>query len=291
MEITNKHNLPVEIVNFMGRNKYSAGGADISVSRLIGAPRRHILRRQHWEDLKGDIAAQIPSLLGTALHRMFEEGSEAEVNHISEERVFVKVKGWVVSGQVDTQIINDNTITIRDYKSTSAWAVMHEKIEWEQQTNLYAYLVEKAKEKVVDKLEIVAIIRDWNRRDAERNPEYPQCMIVTLNPTLWSMQDRERYLLERLDLHATAETNSVIGDDIGKCTPDEQWRKKEKYAVMKAGGVRASKVFDTLEEANAFAADKKDASVVTRPAEATRCLHFCEAAPFCSQWKEENEIF
>lgn len=289
MKITNKHNVPVEVINFLNRNEYNAGDSNITVSRLIGSPRRSILRKQHWGDIEVDIASQIPSLLGTALHKIFEEGSEKEDTHISEERVFVKVKGWIVSGQIDTQIVNDK-ITIRDYKSTSAWAVMHEKVEWEQQTNLYAYLVEKSKGKEVEGVEIVALVRDWNRREAERNPDYPQCMIVTLKPPLWSMEERERYLLERLDLHATAETNQITGDDIGKCSPEEQWRKETKYAVMKNGGARALKVFDSEEEAKSFAAEKKDVSVVTRPAEATRCMSFCEVAPFCSQWKEENEI-
>ena len=289
MKITNKHNVPVEVLNFLNRNKYSDGGSDITVSRLIGSPRRAILKKKHWTDIEVDISSQIASLLGTALHKIFEEGSEKESTHISEERIFLKVNGWVVSGQIDTQIVS-STITIRDYKSTSAWAVMHEKVEWEQQTNLYAYLVEKKKGFKVKKVEIMALVRDWTRREAERNPDYPQCMIVTLTPPLWSMEDRERYLLERLDLHATSETNSITDDDIGKCSPEEQWRKETKFAVMKNGGVRALKVFDSEEEAKTFAAEKKDVSVITRPAEATRCMNFCEVAPFCSQWKEENEI-
>lgn len=286
MKLTNKHNIPQAIINFLNRNEYNSGKSDISVSRLIDAPRRALLKKKHWHDIEVDISSQLPSLMGTALHKMFEEGAEKEANHISEERLFVKIKGWIVSGQIDTQIINDK-ILVQDYKSTSAWAVMNEKKDWERQTNLYAYLVEKHKGKEVEAVEIVAFIRDWSRRDAQRNPDYPQCMIVSIRPPLWAMEERERYLLERLDLHANAESP---GGDIGLCTPEDQWKRNPSYAVMKDGNVRATKVFEVEDEAKEFIVGKKGFSVITRPAEATRCANFCEVAPFCSQWKEENEI-
>jgi len=289
MKITNKHNVPQAIINFMNKNEYSSGNSDITVSRLIDSPRRAILKKQSWNDIELDISSLLPSLMGTALHKMFEEGSGKEESHVSEERIFVKLNGWIVSGQIDTQIVHDKII-VQDYKSTSAWAVMNEKKDWERQTNLYAYLVEKDKGKEVEAVEIVAFIRDWSRRDAERNPDYPQCMIVTLRPPLWSMEERERYLLERLDLHATAETNHITGGSIGLCTPEDQWKRNPSYAARKDGNVRASKVFESEEEAKLYIVDKKGFSVITRPAEAIRCANFCEVAPFCSQWKEENEI-
>jgi hypothetical protein len=289
MKITNKHSIPQAIMNFMNRNEYNAGKSDITISRLIDSPRRSILKKKHWHEIEMDLSAHLPSLMGTALHKMFEEGAEKEKDHISEERIFITVNGWAVSGQIDTQIVGD-TILVQDYKSTSAWAVMNEKKDWERQTNLYAYLVEKSKGKIVEAVEIVAFVRDWSRREAERNPDYPQCMVVSIRPPLWSQEERERYLLERLSLHATAETNNLLGEEIGLCTPEEQWKRNPSYAVMKNGNKRATKVFDVEQEANDFIVDKKGFLVITRPAEATRCANFCEAAPFCSQWKEENEI-
>jgi hypothetical protein len=232
-------------------------------------------------------------MMGTALHAMFEAGAEGIDHLISEERIFCKINGWNISGQIDSQRLHpDGTVTVRDYKSTSAWAVMNEKIEWENQLNLYAWLVEKVKGKKVVAIDIVAFIRDWNRRDAANKSDYPKTMIITLPIKLWSQEKREQYLLDRLHAHAEAEASVVLGGDIGKCSPAEQWRRDPTFAVYKAKKPdRAWRVFPTKEDAEKFAAEQKDVTIEERPAQAIRCANFCQVAQFCTQWKEENEVF
>ena len=293
MQTTNIHNLPEEIVAFSKRNLYNPGKSDITVSRLIDSPRKAALTKIHWDDLTQDVHDLIPSMMGTALHAIFEAGAEGIENLISEERLFHRVNGWNISGQIDSQRLNrDGTVTVRDYKSTSAWAVMNEKIEWENQLNLYAWLVEKVKGKTVSSIEIIAFIRDWSRRDAANKPDYPKTMIVTLPMRLWSQEKREQYLLDRLHIHAEADASVVLGGDIGKCSPAEQWRRDPTFAVYKAKSPdRAWRVYPTREEAEKSASEQKDATVVARPAQAIRCANFCQVAQFCTQWKEENEVF
>ena len=289
MKITNKFNIPQAIVNFAHRNEYNPGASDTTVSRLIDSPRIDILSKRHNDEIEIDIQDLIPALVGTALHSIFEKGAEKEKTVISEERIFYKINGWRVSGQIDTQDIEPDGVIVTDYKSTSAWAVMNEKIEWEYQLNLYAYLVEKVKGLKVKEAQIVALVRDWNRRDVGKE-NYPESMVVTIPAKLWTMEEREAYLIDRLNKHAEADASLVLGGAIADCTPAEQWRSEETFAVYKNKNMnRAFRVFALKEEADKFASQEKDVSVVTRKAEPKRCLNWCRVAQFCDQKKREEE--
>lgn len=166
MEITNNYNLPKSFVDFARNDKYSKGQADISVTTLIDSPRVRLMREQHHDDRVVDVVDNIWALFGTAVHHVLES-TEPSDNVVLEERLFSKINGWVLSGAVDHQKIDGQTVEITDYKVTSVWSVIHGKIDWERQLNVYAYLVQKNKGKKVNKLSICAILRDWNRRDAQ----------------------------------------------------------------------------------------------------------------------------
>ena len=139
MRLTNRFNLPQVFVNLLQRSTYSKGKAHLSATELLNSPQIVQLRRKHWDDLEEDVADRIFSLFGTAMHTILEHGKTD--NSIVEQRIHVNVDGWDISGAIDLQEPNENGMSIKDYKTTGAWAVMHEKIEWEQQLNIYAYLV------------------------------------------------------------------------------------------------------------------------------------------------------
>lgn len=288
MKITNKHNLPQAIVNFAHRNEYNPGKSDITVSRLIDSPRIAALSKQHYNQLETDIHDLIPALLGTALHSIFEKG--ADKKNIPEERLFTTILGWRLSGQIDSQIIEDDGIIIEDYKSTSAYAVMMEKADWERQVNCYAYLVGVNKSLPVKAARIIALVRDWKRHEVGKEG-YPETQIVTIPVRLWSKEEQFAYICQRLDLHANTDAAMTMGGEIGKCSPEEQWRKGETYAVHRAKNLdRAWRVFDRKEDAEAFAAQQKDVVIVTRKAIATRCENYCKVSGFCDQYMAEKEV-
>ena len=171
MKLTNKHNLPQTFVNVLKRPTYSKGRANLSVTQLINSPKIVSLTQRFQDDLEEDVSDLVWSLFGSAVHAVLEHGKDP--HHVVEERIHASLDGWNISGAVDLQIMNeDGTISIRDYKTTSAWAVMNDKIEWEQQLNIYAWLVEFVKKKPISDLGIVAIIRDWSRRDAANREGY-----------------------------------------------------------------------------------------------------------------------
>ena len=82
MKITNKHKLPTPIVNALSKDTYTRGNSHRSVTQLIDSPRIRILTEKHWEDLEEDISSKLWSVLGTAVHSMFEDADQ--VDSISE---------------------------------------------------------------------------------------------------------------------------------------------------------------------------------------------------------------
>lgn len=289
MKLTNKFNLPQTFVNVLRRPTYSKGKANLSVTQLINSPKIVALTREFEDELEEDVADMVWSIFGSAVHAVLEHGKDP--HHVIEERIHAELDGWRISGAVDLQIINeDGTISIRDYKTTSAWAVMNEKIEWEQQLNIYAFLVEYVKKVEVRDLGIVAIIRDWSRREAARREDYPEAPIKELPIKLWPYEQREAFVLHRIAQHSACEFAMETGEPLPKCTPDEMWEKPTVYAVRKKGGVRAKSLHETEADANA-ALEKlgKDYEIEVRPGERTRCANFCPVNGHCQQWRDYQD--
>lgn len=286
MKLTNKHGLPESIVNALRRPEYTKGKAHLSVTQLINSPKIVALSKKFQDELEQDVSEMVWSLFGSAIHKVLEHGKDQ--NHIVEQRLHSEVDGYRVSGAIDLQIVSEAGRAIRDYKTCSVWSVMNSKIEWEQQLNCYAWLVEKVTGASVTDLGIVAIIRDWNRRDAARNEAYPPAPIKELPIPLWPMEQREQYIQSRVHAHAEAEFAIESEGDVPACTPEEMWEKPTTYALKKKGGVRALKVYLSQEEANQ-ALDPKTQEIEVRPGSRTRCESFCPVNHRCQQWRDYQE--
>jgi len=286
VRVTNNHNLASPIVAALSRDDYTRGKSHRSVTQLIDSPRIRILREKHWDSLEEDVSEKLWSVLGTAVHKVFEDYSGDDV--ISEERLFVDVDGWTISGAIDLQ---DDEGPI-DYKCTSVWAVIHSKVEWELQLNAYAWLMRHAKQRHSKRLRIIAVMRDWNRRMADNSSDYPQAPIATIDVPLWSERDQNDYMAERISLHQEAEFANIVGDRLPDCTDNERWAKDPKFAVKKGTNKRALRVFDSSDEAEAYIKtnnlDNKH-HIEHRPGEYTRCAsNWCRVAEFCDQWNEQE---
>ena len=285
MKLTNKFNLPDTFVNVLNRPTYSKGKAHLSVTELISSPRIVQLRKKHWEELEEDVSDRVWAIFGTAVHSILEQGKDD--HHIIEQRLHAALDGWNISGAVDLQTIEDEGITVSDYKTTGAWAVMNEKSDWEQQLNIYAWLVERVKQTPVKKIEIVAIIRDWNRRDAQIREGYPEAPIKVIDIPLWTYEARENFIKARISLHSDALFAAETGEDLPLCTPSEMWQKETIWAVKKTGNKRATNVFEKEDEANKkIEALGKGYEIEVRKGERTRCANFCQVSSKCSQYQE-----
>ncbi len=285
MNITNNHNLPQSFVNFARNDKYSKGLSDISVTTLIDSPRVRLLRDAKSSEMTSDAADMIWPLFGTAVHHILESASEDEGVTL-EERLYATVNDWILSGAVDHQKVEDNAIKITDYKVTSVWSVIHGKIEWEQQLNCYAFLAQKTKGMKVKSLQICAILRDWNRREAERREDYPQAPVILVNIPLWPDTKRIDYIKERVAMHQDAQINYDLAQAFPPCSDEERWKRGEAWAVKKKGNKRAQRVFDNEASAGEFMKNKENLEIEHREGEYVRCKgDYCGVANFCSQFK------
>lgn len=282
MKLTNKFGLPDTFVNVIKRPQYTKGDSQISVTEILNSPRIVQLKRQHWDQLEEDAADMVWSLFGSAVHNILQHGKDD--HHIVEERIFTQFQGWRISGAIDLQEIFSDGIVISDYKVTSAWAAMNEKADWQNQLNIYAWLVERVKQIKVKQIQIIAIVRDWSRREAQTKEGYPKAPVVVLPQTLWTQEQREAYISDRLKLHNDAFFAAHAGDNMPACTSDDMWEKPESFAVKKEGGVRAKSVHSTRAEAEA-ALPPKGYFIEHRPGERTRCANFCQVSEFCNQYQ------
>lgn len=277
MKITNRHSLPAPLVTAITNDNYSKDGAAFSVTELIKPPRIAALEVKHWDELEEDASERLWLLMGKAGHEVLRRSSK---EGIVEETVTVEFQGIKLKGQMDYAV---SLKALWDYKFTSVWAVKEGvKPEWEQQLNIYKWMAEQYGVEVND-LTIIAILRDWSKPEARRDKSYVQSQVMVLPVRVWEKSQVERFVSQRIEVHLRAR-NGHLPD----CTPEEVWERPEKYAVMKKGNVRASRVLDTKLEAGQFAASQPNPSQYTieiRPAERPRCEDYCSVSDFCQQFK------
>ena len=289
MKLTNKYNLPETIVRAIENDDYSKGDAYLSVTQLINAPRIIQLRKKHWKDLVQDVSAQIWMLFGKAVHHILEQGGSNK--EITEKRYQIEVLDWLISGQIDSYDLDGKIL--RDYKTCKAYALRPDphiyKEEWEQQENIYAYMMEEVEGVEIVGLEIVAFIRDWSAYQAEKSNSYPQAECEVIPVPKWSKQEAKEFIEERVRIHQEAVADQLMGRELPLCTAKERWQQPNKYVLKKEGSERAKRVLDSEAEAKASLLKEKEGYVIeVREGKASRCEgNYCNVAEFCSQYKGE----
>ena len=291
MKLTNKTKLPQVFVNLVQRLVYSRGDSVISISDVKDAPQKFVLKRKFDKFLVEDVAARFYAVLGSLMHNVLETGIDEDENTITEERLFQEVNGWKVSGAIDVQIIEEDGVTLQDYKFVGVFSVIlgeQPKPDWVKQLNCYAYLIRKAKGLKVKKLQIVAIYRDYKQNGSQQNKDYPKAPIEVIDIPLWSDEEQDKYVEERVLLHQQALKDNMEGKPILPCSAEEMWAKGDKFAIMKEGRKSAVKLYDDKEEAeNALKNnDHNDYYLEERKGERTFCIGYCPVSEYCDQFKE-----
>lgn len=292
MKLTNRHGLPQSLVNAVLNDDYSRGASDISVTQLIDEPRVRLMKMKHSEEVEEDVADHLWSLLGKSFHSLMEDHTEDNDDTIIEERMFIDVNGWVLSGQLDlAQGMKTGNPFIRDYKVTSVYSVMQVKADWERQVNTYRYMFWKT-HGIFPGGQIIAMCRDWRPREAQqrRNDGYPQTPVVAVAIPQWTLEQCQEYVEGRVRLHQDAQAHYDNMNQMPLCREEGRWADPDKWAVMRRGAKRAVKLFTDEQEAYRYAATMKrtqgmNAYVERRPGGNRRCEGYCAFAPMCDQFK------
>jgi hypothetical protein len=298
MQFTNKYNLPEFVVNALKRSDYEAVG-DFSATGLLKSPRQRILTVRHSDKIVADVSDFTYSVLGTAVHKAFElrgsgDGVMVEERLCSEFQT--KFGPRTLSGQPDLVDLTDGTLY--DYKCTSVWAFMlGGKPEWERQLNIYRLLLKLEKGIEINSIKVIALYRDWARRAyeeaAKKNPfncEYPECSIGVIDIPIIDYDKVRGNVVRLMDRHAAEEQKS--DSQLMLCSDEDRWCRESCWAVKKDGQKRAMPggIHATEEDAIMFAAKQPcKTEIERRPGRNIKCESYCQAAPFCSQWKAIQE--
>tara|TARA_Y100001963_G_scaffold74899_1_gene103983 strand:+ start:353 stop:1279 length:927 start_codon:yes stop_codon:yes gene_type:complete len=304
--ITNNKGFPEALVKAVTNDTYSRGTADRSVTGLLAPPRQAALIERHGGMISEDVSERTFALYGQLVHLLLERAGEQDRNAINEERLYAEVGGWTISGQTDTLTLTEDQRSwiISDFKfvtsykfkrSYSGELVIPE--DYEQQLNLYAYLLRENGFKV-DGLKIVAIYRDWSKLEAKRDKNYPQLGAETHDIPLWSEDKAKAFIEERVRLHQDAmflgNKYAEAASNLPECTDEERWAKPDKFALMPtAKSARARKLFDSRSAATLWAAanNMKPGWVIEhRRGVNTRCESYCLVSEYCTQFQALQEI-
>jgi len=283
MKITNLNNIPLPIYRAILHNWYDGENAKhfVSATELIKPIKIIVLEKRHRNEIVEEASDLVWSLLGSAMHKVLEKSETG--NTLNEERLFSSVNGKIISGGVDLY----EAKTISDFKFTSVYSYIYRSRmkEWSQQLNIYSYLYQKAGFSV-EKLQIIAVFRDWSRIKRKFEKKYPK-QIEIIPIKVWPIAETEQFISDRL--HQIQIALKAPDDQITCCTATERWQDPTRYAVMKKGNKRALRVFDTMEQAElliSFHKDKKKLSVETRESEPKRCLDYCRVNRFCNFYQQ-----
>jgi hypothetical protein len=282
VKLTNRLGLPRSIENAVRNDRYSRGDAHISVTGLIAPARKRAIEAAHQDEITEDVAERIWSLLGQIAHGILER---ADDQAWCEERLFIERHGWRISGSFDRYVLEEDG-RLQDYKLTSTYSIKDgSKPEWEAQENIYALMLREHGYKVT-RLDVVAILRDWQKSKAKHTQDYPQVPALVIPVEMWPADRTEAYLRDRLTAHGKAQYV------LPECTAEERWERPAVFAVHKNQNIRATSLHPTTEAAEAAAEDLMTGNlnpgntkyrVIERPAEQKRCQDYCAALPFCEQ--------
>ena len=283
MSTTNVTGLPLPLFAAISNDSYSRGEADISMSSLLAPARMVALQEKHSAVLTEDAADMAAVLIGKAVHEKIAAYGMGEFDDL--RRLFMVVNGWTVSGQTDHCHLNpDGSYTVVDFKtvSVSEWKYGLRE-ERAQQINGYAELL-RANGYTVTALSAILIFKDWSATRAGYEKDYPPHSIVAVDVPLWPQEQAQQYILERVLAHQHARRDSGV-----LCSEEERWV-RTKYAVVKGQNRRATRLFETQDEAEEFALSDPLYRVEIRGGEPVRCLHFCSVGRLglCQQWNGEQ---
>ena len=287
MKITNKKNLPEPMFNFVNNDKQAPKDNVIRVTDLNKGIREHWLHKRHWHELEQDVSDMVWLMFGTAVHSVVDKAEERS-HQIKETRLEEKIGDLILSGQFDLYDAKRKIVT--DYKTCSVWKFMFDDFsDWERQTSVYCWLLRKAGFEV-EGAEIVALMKDHSKSKARTERDYPDLPVQTVKFPYTDQihEETEEFIFARMKAIQTA--RDLADDELPLCTDEERWYSGSKYAVMKNDNVRALKLEDTREDAEAWMQNNEHRGgthIEHRPGISRKCIDYCSVCEFCDYYKNE----
>ena len=267
----------------------------LSVTEILNDPKLFWLRRRHDKDAERDAVTGLYALQGTIMHELLGNNKD---DNLEEIRLSYPVGNYTLSGKFDRYDNNG----LWDYKYTSIWTEIYaNKVkDWTWQLNMYAFMLRRAGFKV-DTLTVIEMFRDWSATQVERG-KYDFNPIKQIKLEVKPDNEIERFIKQRVT--KIMSYKDTPDDDIPECSPENRWQDATKYAVVKTGNTRASKVCDTVNEAKTWMSKQKNYAqlhVEERPSLPKHCRDiiidginygYCPYNKWCNwykQWEKDKK--
>ena len=294
-KITNKLNLPKQLVDLISSD-YQPKKHQYSCTTILKPTRQVILERRHNDEIEQDVSEMVWCIFGILAHSVIENSQE-DVGQFKEEKLRVdlgkyckELEGYYLSGRSDMIDLLDKCIT--DWKTASCWKVIYKDFEdWRKEMLIYAWAV-KDMGFEIDKAQAIAFLKDHNKTKAKVDSSYPQLpvWVEKFKFTDKDFKDIEEFIKNRfLELK---KYEDVPDEELPMCSMEERWNDGNKYIVIKKGNKRATKIHETLEEAQKHLDNlEKDYpgvyEIQERLGEDKKCLEYCSCCKFCHYYQEK----
>ena len=295
MKITNKLGLPKQLVELVS-NDYKPTEHQYSCTTILKPTRQVILERRYNDQIESDVSDMCWLIFGIAVHSIIEN-SEEDSGQFKEEKLkvdlgkyFKELDGYYLSGRSDMIDLINKSIT--DWKTCSAWKIIYKDFEdWRKEMLIYAWAV-KDMGFDMDKAEAIAFIKDHNKTKSKTEVNYPKLPIWVekFAFTEKDFSEIEEYIYNKF-LSLKSNENKP-DEELPMCSEEERWREPTKYAVKKKANKTASKLHDTLEDAEAHLKNLEEKypdvyEIEVREGTDKKCLEYCSCNRFCPYYKEK----
>lgn len=313
-KLTNTSNMHPILAGWLAHDSYDYNPNVISVTTLIKPIKQTILgARVPHSSVDSDVLDRVASQTGTAIHEHVENvwvnnsGSIMEnlgypqhvidkvrINPSKEELeediipIFFEqrseraVGSSVISGKYD--VVFEGVVC--DIKKTSTYTFSKgiKDEDYQLQGSIYKWLNPGIITE--DHMNILFVFTNWMKSQAiiSKDGSYPPYPAMAHVIPLLSEHSTEAYVSKRI-----ADISTLWNADeaeLPRCTDKDLWRDAPKFKYFaKPDGLRATKNFDTLREANEWCASKGKGIVKTVHGKVKAC-NYCKAFAACKQ-KEE----
>jgi len=283
MIITNKYNLPQAYVDAVNEN-HKPVDKHYSVTTLLKPVCEILLNRRHYNEIEQDISDMVWLIFGSAVHKIVED---ADKTGFAEIKLELPVRdGYTLTGICD--LYNEELMTVEDHKTSSVYKVLNKDFDdYKKQGLMYALML-REKGHYVKKLRFHILMKDWSHKDYRlamlKNDFYPEHPIWTWEYEISEMDIDyiKKFINDKFDELILFE--KVCDNDLPTCSMLERWNDGDKYALIKDGSKRATKLYENENEAKANCINGYH--IELRKGEDKKCNDYCLCNKFCKYYKE-----
>lgn len=299
MKYTNNKNLSPLMAGMIeaSMKRYSSGDSDYSTTKLIDPPKKVYLDKKHDDEIEVDVSDLMAAFIGNCVHSYLED--LAPEGSLVELRLFAKVDGVVISGQIDILECDSDfevgthfipIYKLGDYKTCKVWAINFPETyeKWEQQLNINAWLAKQNDVYVDETAFIEYFLVNWEEAVAGVRSDYPQSQQGRWKVKLWSEEKQLEFIKERIALHEAAKIELPL------CSDKERWKRPDTHKLKKRGRKISLKNESNLDDLIEWGT-KKGYIRNGKPihpyyfefvkGDYIRCIKYCNSSKFCEQYK------